>query len=108
MLKTRNYRSRDSRCYEIAMDIILDNEEPMYLIHGFINGKNNSRIGHAWIQYKGQYYDGVFNEYYEKVYYIKHFNAEIVHRYNRKQASKLMLENKHSGPWDKNLEIIPS
>lgn len=86
------------------MDVILDNEEPMNLIHGIINGPSNSRIGHAWIQYKGQYYDGVFNKYYEKDFYLEHFNAEIVHRYNRKQASILSLKNKHSGPWDKSLE----
>ena len=94
--------SRLGRCYELSGGFVSgDTSGTATLVHGSIQGFDNPRINHAWVELSdGQVYDAVLQKKFPKMIHDALFNPEIHHRYDHEQVLIMMLRFKHWGPWE--------
>ena len=106
-------------CYEKAVLAILRpqfyardlKDYDLTLVHGEVLGTGGNaegiRYGHAWLEYKDQGTDWVIDrsngrdgKIPKRLYYQAGNIKDNIYRYTKKQASKLMNEFNHYGPWE--------
>jgi hypothetical protein len=96
---------RLGRCYELAAQEVLYGDDPTaILVHGSIQGGDNPRLHHAWVQYEDEYgdemaYDPVADYTGPWGLYARMFNAEPYTAYTSAQVRTYILEHKNWGPW---------
>jgi hypothetical protein len=92
-------------CFEVAGRMILNEKiKEMLLCHGIVTGKGklkNKRIIHAWIEINDVVIDFSNSNkiVLRKDNYYKVGKIKEVTKYTQTETAKLMLRNKHFGPW---------
>jgi hypothetical protein len=104
---TRPERTYQGRCYQRALNFILDHAEAKgcRLVHG--TACSDLR-GHAWVELSdGIVFDGVAQRFYRRHGYYIALTARKKQSFTPEQASRLAVAHNHCGPWtDEELRIL--
>lgn len=101
VIKQRRYKKRHSRCYELSLEIQLDNPDYI-LVHGTLHSANlpTTPYLHAWLEFGTNVFDAVLNKNFRKDDFYTKFCARESARYSIKQTAEKMLSTGHCGPWE--------
>lgn len=89
---------RGGRCYELAARGQL-NAPSWVLVHGEVTF-SSVRLAHAWLETARMVYDSTLDKKFGKLEYRSRFHSLAFHRYDAKEAAKLMARHRDYGPWD--------
>ena len=81
-------------------------KEGAILVHGTIQGGDNPRIDHAWVEWPDieVTWEPTSGTYLFSFDFREIFNAEALRRYTQDEARALVMENEHWGPWHEEME----
>lgn len=92
-------RNREGRCYELGLRGCLQAPE-WELVHGECNGRNGTRIGHAWLEFDGEAYCPVLDECLPIAVFKLRLGAVLHARYTADEALFMKMRHRHMGPWN--------
>ncbi|SDO19814.1 hypothetical protein SAMN04489798_2298 [Pseudomonas arsenicoxydans] len=92
-------RHRKGCCFRLAWLGLMKSTERMVMVHGIVNGPDNTRIPHAWLVGENFYYDVVSDRFFTMDDYIHCFAAELCKVYAKDEAAVLLHTKGHYGPW---------
>jgi hypothetical protein len=69
------------------------------MVHGEVNGPDNTRIPHAWLVGPDFYYDAVADRFFTMGEYLSRLAAEVRHVYTKDEAAVMVFATGHYGPW---------
>lgn len=92
-------RNREGRCYELGLRGCLQAPE-WELVHGECNGRNGTRIGHAWLEFDGEAYCPVLDECLPIAVFKLRLGAVVHARYAADEALFMKMRHRHMGPWN--------
>lgn len=94
----KTLKERLGRCYELAGRFITNNVG--ILVHGSIQGFDNPRIGHAWVELPdGNIWEPASAKIWPVEIFSAMFNPEVEQRYDEDETRIAMLRSRHWGPW---------
>ncbi len=91
------FKDRLGSCYQLAGQAVVDDKGD--LIHGSIQGEDNPRIGHAWVDTGEGIYAPVIDKDLPYDFWIRFAKPIEEVRYTKTEAMIQMLRSKHWGPW---------
>lgn len=93
------FSRRLGRCYELAGGYALDHDDAV-LVHGSIQGFDNPRIGHGWVERGGEIYEPITNKMWHPAVFDALYNPVVDHRYTSDQLRLNIVRSRHWGPWE--------
>ncbi len=98
---THSIEDRLGQCYILSGRYVLGHPNAE-LIHGIVTNRigDGRTLEHAWVEYDNIVFDPVIEQEFQKEIYYALFIPKIIERYNHEEVCKIMLRNKHWGPWN--------
>jgi hypothetical protein len=94
------FAKRLGRCYELSGSYAMMHDDAV-LVHGSIQGGGNPRIGHGWVEHKGEIYEPISNQMWHPIVFKAMFKSQVDAKYTSSEWKSKAVSTGHWGPWGK-------